>query len=188
MQGFVDRFGQNSWNRISKLLPGKSEIKCHTRWLELNNCSHFAKGTWTRQEDEILTRIVVAEGAKNWTHVAKSLPGRIGKQCRERWHNHLDPHITKRKWTVEEDMLIVRLHLVHGNRWCDIAKQVDGRTDNAIKNRFNSNLSKRLNEPMFVKILREKGKIGQSVDKEDTVTLDLKDETEFAYQSKAEEE
>mmetsp|Transcript_9897 Transcript_9897/g.11721 ORF Transcript_9897/g.11721 Transcript_9897/m.11721 type:complete len:110 (-) Transcript_9897:1460-1789(-) len=57
--GFVEKFGQNSWNRISKLLPGKSEIKCHTRWLELNNCSHFAKGTWTKEEDEILTRIVV---------------------------------------------------------------------------------------------------------------------------------
>ena len=54
---------------------------------------------------------------------------------------------------MEEDKLIVKLHLVLGNRWCDIAKQVDGRTDNAIKNRFNSNLSKRLNEPMFVHIL-----------------------------------
>ena len=49
-------------------------------------------------------------------------------------------------------MLIVKLHLVHGNRWCDIAKQVDGRTDNAIKNRFNSNLSKRLKEPQFVNL------------------------------------
>ena len=136
------------------MLTGKSEIKCHTRWLELNNCLHFAKGTWTKEEDQILTQIVTTSGAKNWTEVAKSLPGRIGKQCRERWHNHLDPKISKRKWTVDEDSLIVKLHLVHGNRWCDIAKKVTGRTDNAIKNRFNSNLRKRLNEPVFAKFLK----------------------------------
>ena len=154
MLGYVNCFGQNSWNRISKLLPGKSEIKCHTRWLELNNFHYIAKSTWSKDEDDILTEIVRQNGAKNWTNVAKSLPGRIGKQCRERWHNHLDPNISKRKWTQEEDMLIVKLHLLHGNRWCDIAKQVVGRTDNAIKNRFNSNLSKRLNEPIFVKLLQ----------------------------------
>ena len=55
-------------------------------------------------------------------------------------------------------MLIVKLHLVYGNRWCDIAKQVDGRTDNAIKNRYNSNLSKRLGEPTFVKLLEDETK------------------------------
>ena len=67
-------------------------------------------------------------------------------------------------------MLIVKLHLVHGNRWCDIAKQVDGRTDNAIKNRFNSNLSKRLNEPAFAKLLLEQQQAHASND--DSVTLD----------------
>lgn len=153
MLDYVERFGQNSWNRISKLMVKKSEIKCHTRWLELKNCSHFAQGTWTRQEDQILTEIVNSKGARNWTEVAKSLPGRIGKQCRERWHNHLDPNIVKRKWTPEEDLMIVKLHLVYGNRWCDIAKQVKGRTDNAIKNRYNSNLSKRLSEPQFASLL-----------------------------------
>ena len=55
-------------------------------------------------------------------------------------------------------MLIVKLHLVYGNRWCDIAKKVDGRTDNAIKNRYNSNLSKRLGEPTFVKLLEDENK------------------------------
>jgi len=105
--------------------------------------------------------------------VAKNLPGRIGKQCRERWHNHLDSNINKHKWTIEEDMLIVKLHLLHGNRWCDIAKQVDGRTDNAIKNRFNSNLSKRLNEPTFAKLLKVGVDCRVAVH-EDSVTLEKK--------------
>ena len=108
------------------------------------------------------------------------MPGRIGKQCRERWHNHLDPNISKRKWTMEEDLLIVKLHLVHGNRWCDIAKQVDGRTDNAIKNRYNSNLRKRLNELEFMKLLKQaeelKGQDANNMhageEREDSVTLE----------------
>ena len=54
---------------------------------------------------------------------------------------------------MDEDTNIVRLHLIHGNRWCDIAKEVVGRTDNAIKNRFNSNLSKRLHQEPFASIL-----------------------------------
>ena len=98
-------------------------------------------------------KLVTENGPRNWTKVSKSLPGRIGKQCRERWHNHLDPNINKKKWSPEEDANIVRLHLIHGNRWCDIAKEVPGRTDNAIKNRFNSNLSKRLHEEPFASIL-----------------------------------
>lgn len=149
----VALYGENSWNRISKKIHGKSEIKCHTRWLDITNCSHFARGGWSKEEDRILTEIVNNNGASNWTEVAKSLPGRIGKQCRERWHNHLDPNIKKMKWTREEDILIVKLHLKHGNRWCDIAKEVQGRTDNAIKNRYNSNLSKRLHESHFASII-----------------------------------
>ena len=152
---WVNQFGNNSWNRISKLMPGKSEIKCHTRWLELNNVSNCVTGTWTREEDLILMQLVNENGPRNWTKISKNLPGRIGKQCRERWHNHLDPHISKKKWTIDEDIAIVRLHLVFGNRWCDIAKEVTGRTDNAIKNRFNSNLSKRLHEEPFSTLLDE---------------------------------
>lgn len=61
------------------------------------------KGPWTVEEDLKLIENVKKYGARNWSQIAKALPGRIGKQCRERWHNHLNPEIIKEKWTEEED-------------------------------------------------------------------------------------
>ena len=125
-------------------MRAKSEIQCFYRWLELKDNCNISKGPWTVEEDEMLRKLVEGQGARNWSSVAEKLPGRIGKQCRERWHNHLDPSIKKEKWTMEEDKMILRLHFEMGNRWCEMAKHLPGRTDNAIKNRFNSKLKKQI--------------------------------------------
>jgi hypothetical protein len=81
-------------------------------------------------------------GAKKWAHIAQYLPGRRGKQCRERWRNQLDPQIRKGSFDKSEDAIIVTLQACMGNRWAEIRKYVVGRTDNAIKYRYNSTLSK----------------------------------------------
>ena len=73
-----------------------------------------------------------------WSEVALHLHGRIGKQCRERWNNHVDPSIRKGKWTEEEDLLLFEAQSVFGNRWTEISKLLPGRTENNVKNRFHS--------------------------------------------------
>ena len=66
-------------------------------------------GNWTKQEDKILTELVKKFGVSNWNKVSEQFPGRISRQCRERWFKHLDPSVNKSKWTLEEDLKIVRL-------------------------------------------------------------------------------
>jgi hypothetical protein len=102
----------------------------------------FKKTPWTQEEDEALRRGVREHGAKNWDTIARTLPGRASKSCRLRWCQHLAPELDSRPFTAEEDAEIIEKQREFGNKWATIARHLRGRSDNAVKNRWNSTLRK----------------------------------------------
>ena len=101
---------------------------------------YTARGSWTQQEDEQLTNAVRQLGAKKWTDIAKFVPTRTSKQCRERWNHRLDPQLKHEPFEAWEDQLIIEKQREIGNRWSVIAHQLPGRSASSVKNRWYSGL------------------------------------------------
>ncbi|WVZ68462.1 hypothetical protein U9M48_017397 [Paspalum notatum var. saurae] len=101
------------------------------------------KGPWTSAEDAILVDYVKKHGEGNWNAVQKNTGlFRCGKSCRLRWANHLRPNLKKGAFTTDEERLIIQLHAKMGNKWARMAAHLPGRTDNEIKNYWNTRIKR----------------------------------------------
>nr|GEY47465.1 transcription factor MYB41-like [Tanacetum cinerariifolium] len=123
-------FSEN-WMRKRRVQKGMGRVPCCIK-------GEVKKGAWTPEEDKLLVDYITKHGHATWRL------RRCGKSCRLRWTNYLRPDIKRGAFSSEEEETIFNLHSLHGNKWAAIASQLPGRTDNEIKNFWNSHLRKRI--------------------------------------------
>ncbi|KAH7547109.1 transcription factor MYB1 [Ziziphus jujuba] len=130
------------------------------------------RGAWTAMEDKILTDHIRIYGEGKWRNLPKRAGlKRCGKSCRLRWLNYLRPDIKRGNISRDEEELIIRLHKLLGNRWSLIAGRLPGRTDNEIKNYWNTNIGKKIkgNNSSYTTCRNEKAKISPQTVRHSTI-------------------
>ena len=146
----VRDFGEN-WDKISEHFVNKTAKQCMQKFK--NSARSAKKGNWTEEEDQILMKWIKNHGPTMRTECSKNIRGRCGKQCRERWVNILNPGVKKGNWTQEEQKLIFQNLKRFFTSWSLMAKELDGRTENSIKNYFYSSV-RRLKSNNIIAYLR----------------------------------
>jgi hypothetical protein len=122
--------------------------------LEIRANGTLRPGVWSHREDEALQKLIIDKDHR-WGEIAATLnltmhngvKLRSGKQCKERWNNHINPEINRGPWTRLEDILLLEKYRRYGNKWSKIAKKVERRTEGSVKNRIKSLLN---HEAQFV--------------------------------------
>lgn len=133
----VRDYGEN-WEKISDQFTNKTAKQCMQKFK--NSARSAKKGNWTESEDKILMEWIKQHGPNKWTECSKNIRGRCGKQCRERWVNILNPGVKKGNWVEAEQHQIFESLKKYFTSWSLMAKELEGRTENSIKNYFYSSV------------------------------------------------
>jgi hypothetical protein len=143
LKNLFSKYGRH-WSLIASQMEGRTASQVAARWEKCLNPT-LVKGPFTAEEDQAIEKHVQANGPRRWPVVCAQLGSRRSpKQCRERWFNQLDPNVHQSPWTAEEDQKIFDAYQRVGPKWTLIASELPGRPDNAIKNRWNSSIAKRI--------------------------------------------
>ena len=126
LRSLIEEHGNTDWKVVASFIQGRTESACQNRWQKVLKVG-LTRGPWTEEEDKKLLKLVESYGPRKWTAIAEELPGRSGKQCRERWHNHLNPNVNRQAWSESEDRQILECHMKIGNRWAEMSKYLPGR-------------------------------------------------------------
>jgi len=126
---------ENSKTILKKTLSSESRSSCSSS----NLSQRKKRQTWKPDEDRLVIQLIGKHGQK-WKEISKAMNNRTGKQIRDRYMNVLMPDIKKSYWTVQEDELILSLYQEHGSKWRQIARELQGRAESQIKNRFHTYL------------------------------------------------
>ncbi|CAD8170983.1 unnamed protein product [Paramecium pentaurelia] len=139
----LHRKHNGNWRQISEEIPGRNLSQCQQRWKRINPNKTKLRRQWTDEEDKKVIELV-QENGRNWKLIEGFMVGRTSKQIRERFLNNLDPEINRSKFTMQEDKIILEQYRIYGPKWSEIAKMLDRRPENQVKNRFYSYI-KRVN-------------------------------------------
>jgi hypothetical protein len=143
-QIMANRTVEGRWADLKAFFPNKSTTQIYQRWTYVLD-PKLRKGSWTVEEDRQIIEWVRIHGTKDWNGLIKSsLSQRTAKQCRERWTNQLESVDRDKRWTPDEDEELIRLHTKFGNQWSKIASEMNGKTNNQVKNRWYSTVSRRI--------------------------------------------
>ncbi|XP_022861681.1 transcription factor MYB119-like [Olea europaea var. sylvestris] len=158
-------YAEVAWNQDEHVNENSNEVKLTSESSDsrekrekVQPDGYLIKGQWTEEEDRKLIELVMQYGPRNWTMIAEKMVLRAGKQCRERWLNHLRPNIKKDDWSEEEERLLIEVHKRVGNKWAEIAKYIAGRTENSINNHWNATKRRKIKRTKIKKPRGENGK------------------------------
>ena len=128
------------WKEIASNFHNKTPLQCFSRYKRIR--PGIYKGTWKKEEDNLILSLIEKYGT-SWSKISKIVKTRNGKQIRDRYMNVLAPNINKKKFSNEEDFLLIQLYEKYGPKWATIRNFFKNRTTDMIKNRFHSCLKKR---------------------------------------------